>query len=113
MPNILRHFRSASSSSSFDRSFGYSPVHGVQEVGGGRDGSPERDRSSWWWCFLGNQDSISTASSAKNSSKSSSPINLNLKILSSLNLLRFVDSNGGAVGGHGGSSGNDFFPDEA
>nr|GMC92155.1 hypothetical protein Iba_chr05aCG8350 [Ipomoea batatas] len=70
-------------------SFGYSPVHGVQE------------------------DSISTASSAKNNSKSSSPINLNLKILSSLNLLRFVDSNGGAVGGHGGSSGNDSFPNEA
>nr|GMC95593.1 uncharacterized protein LOC109149872 [Ipomoea batatas] len=59
------------------------------------------------------EDSISTASSAKNSSKSSSPINLNLKILSSLNLLRFVDSNGGAVGGHGGSSGNDSFPNEA
>nr|GMC95592.1 hypothetical protein Iba_chr05cCG10050 [Ipomoea batatas] len=33
-------------------SFGYSLVHGVQEVGGGRDGSPERDRSSWWWLFL-------------------------------------------------------------
>nr|GMC95597.1 protein TPX2-like [Ipomoea batatas] len=33
-------------------SFGYSPVHGVQEVGGGLDGSPERDGSSWWWWFL-------------------------------------------------------------